>query len=79
MAGRVRGGLWDPGFSEVGGGSWERAGFGQRDVMARCSMLLKGFWHLDNLGDMHRSWSNNGKGVGDPFAPRIPRVWRKKR
>ncbi len=43
------------------------------------SVLLKGFWHLENLGDMHRSRSNNGKGVGGPFAPRVLRVWRNKR
>jgi len=34
------------------------------NVLDGGSVLLKGFWHLDNPGDMHRSRSNNGKGVG---------------
>ena len=34
------------------------------NVLDGGSVLLKGLWHLDNPGDMHRSRSNNGKGVG---------------
>ena len=49
------------------------------NVLDGGSVLLKGLWHLDNPGDMHRSRSNNGKGVGGPFAPRVLRVSRKKR
>ena len=40
------------------------------NVLDGGSVLLKGLCHLDNPGDMHRLRSNNGKGVGGPFAPR---------
>ena len=53
-------------------------GLGIGDVMARCSMLLKGFWHSGNLGDMDRSRSKDWKGVRRPLGPRVSRGWRRK-
>ena len=76
---RVMQPLGNPGSQSLEETTVKGLGWCIGNVRGWCSMLLKGFWHLENLGDMHRSWSKHGKGVGGPLAPRVPRVWRKQR
>ena len=41
-----------PGFQRLEEEAGKGLDLGIGDVVARCSMLLKGFWHSGNLGDM---------------------------